>query len=221
MNSKQCKNGHFYDPSKYRECPHCKNMNGTSSRTISVAMNETETVDVVRMGKDAQLPHGFTPNNPKSDLERDVEVAIKNPQKSKNLIFPDDEKTVGKHKRKYGCKPPVGWLVCVNGENFGDEFRLVSGKNFIGRSSSMQVCISKDNSVSREKHAIVVYDPKKNTFSVQDGESTELFYLNGDTVISSAPLKINDVLEIGETELMFIPCCSDAFTWENIKQKEQ
>ena len=36
------------------------------------------------------------------------------------------------YEKIIGVQPVVGWLVCTQGEYFGESFKLVSGKNFIG-----------------------------------------------------------------------------------------
>jgi hypothetical protein len=135
-----------------------------------------------------------------------------------------EEKTVGiysslaKNKpdsaNKFTVEPVVGWLVCIKGGDFGASYNLKSGKNFIGRDSNMDVCIPSDKSISRQCHAIVIYDPKSGKFLVQPGTSRELFYLNEGVVLGVEEISANDVLTVGKTDLMFMPFCSDSFSWE-------
>ena len=66
--------------------------------------------------------------------------------------------------------PVVGWLVCTDGVNKGTDYRLHQGRNFVGRSPEMDVCILGDNTVSRSSHAIVVYDPRSNGVSGAAGQ---------------------------------------------------
>jgi hypothetical protein len=107
----------------------------------------------------------------------------------------------------------VGWLVCLEGPDRGRDFRLHSEKNFIGRSPLMDVCVPGDDTVSREKHGVVIFDPKKQVFWVLPGDSSGLVYLNGEIVHSPAPLKRDDLLEIGQTKLVLIPFCGDQYSW--------
>lgn len=135
-----------------------------------------------------------------------------------------EEKTVGiysslaKNKEdsaaKFTVEPVVGWLVCIKGGDFGASYNLKSGKNFIGRDRNMDVCIPTDKSISRQCHAIVIYDPKSGKFLVQPGTSRELFYLNEGVVLGVEEISANDVLTVGKTDLMFMPFCSDKFSWE-------
>ena len=109
--------------------------------------------------------------------------------------------------------PVVGWLVCTDGVNKGTDYRLHQGRNFIGRSPEMDVCILGDNTVSRSSHAIVVYDPRSNVYLAQPGSSKELFYVNDKLVLNPVELKTMDLLNIGDTKLMFVPLCGEQFHW--------
>jgi hypothetical protein len=110
--------------------------------------------------------------------------------------------------------PVVGWLVCREGPDRGRDFRLHAEKNFIGRSPIMDVCIAGDDTVSRERHGVVIFDPKKQVFWVLPGDASGLVYLNGEIVHSPTQLKHDDVLELGQTKLVLIPFCGDKYSWE-------
>lgn len=125
----------------------------------------------------------------------------------------DFEKTTGFFTDKTGNEPVVGWLVCTAGAQCGCDFRLKAGRNFIGRAREMDVSLEGEQSISRERHAVVVYEPKQNIFLAQPGDSSALFYLNGNVVLTPVELKKNDRLQIGDAELMLIPCCDGAFAW--------
>jgi hypothetical protein len=90
---------------------------------------------------------------------------------------------------------------------------LHSEKNFIGRSPEMDVCVAGDDSVSREKHAVVIFDPRKQDFWLLPGESSGLVYLNGEVVHAPAQIKHDDVLELGHTRLVLIPFCGEKYRW--------
>ena len=106
------------------------------------------------------------------------------------------------------------WLVCTEGKRRGQEYRLKAGRNFIGRSPNMDVALEGETSVSREGHAIVAYEPHQSIFIAQPGSASELFYLNGNVVLSAVQIKRNDRLQLGDVELMLIPCCDENFKWE-------
>jgi|HubBroStandDraft_5_1064220.scaffolds.fasta_scaffold467668_1 FHA domain len=109
--------------------------------------------------------------------------------------------------------PVVGWLVCLAGRDRGRDFRLHAEKNFIGRSPLMDVCVAGDESVSRDRHALVIFDPKKQVFWAVPGDASGLVYLNGDIVHSPTQMQGDDVLEVGQTKLVLIPFCGEKYTW--------
>lgn len=111
-------------------------------------------------------------------------------------------------------EPVVGWIVCIEGNEFGKPFQIVSGKNSIGRHKENSIVIN-DKSVSREKHAFIIYEPKKRNFYVQPGEGSQLTYLNDENIMEAKPLKKNDIIEIGSGKYIFIPLCSEEFSWED------
>jgi hypothetical protein len=118
------------------------------------------------------------------------------------------------HTEPSGISPVVGWLVCVEGPDKGRDYRLHGEKNFIGRSSGMDVSISGDDSISRDKHAAVSFEPKKKIFWLLPGEASGLVYLNEDVVNAPAQLKPRDIIELGKTKLMFYPFCDERFQWD-------
>ena len=111
-------------------------------------------------------------------------------------------------------QPPVtGWLVCIQGAQRGSDFRLHSGKNFLGRSPSMDIVLADDKTVSRDKHCSVVYDPKGNHFYLAP-EKGNIVLRNGNMVERAEILQERDTLQLGETILQFIPFCQEDITWE-------
>ncbi|MCM1191150.1 MAG: FHA domain-containing protein [Butyrivibrio sp.] len=132
---------------------------------------------------------------------------------------PDEKEEEGKTIGYFsvgGTEPPVGYLICTAGENYGNGFPLKTGSNSIGRSASMNVVIT-DQKVSREKQALVVYEPFKREFYIKPGEGTGLCYLNGELVLGPVKMKEFDVILLGDTSLMLIPVCCERFSWEEAK----
>jgi hypothetical protein len=127
----------------------------------------------------------------------------------------DEAKTVSFYEDSFGTEPVVGWLVCISGDYYGRSFELKSGRNFIGRSAMNDISLSSDVRVSRERHAIIIYEPVEKCFIAQAGESRELCYLNGKVVLSNSPMKAYDILTVGNEKLMFIPFCGSEFCWED------
>ncbi|CUS48998.1 MAG: FHA domain protein [Idiomarinaceae bacterium HL-53] len=113
--------------------------------------------------------------------------------------------------------PVVGWLVVVKGKGLGHDFRLIQGENRIGRGEEMEVCLDfgldSDDTVSRDAHAIVVFDNNANEFFIERGNSRNLPMLNGATIRRDQNLNHGDVIQLGSTELRFISFCNQEFQW--------
>lgn len=202
MNLTKCNNGHFYDKDTYASCPHCGGANAEPNQTFSFVNNGG-----VEPGKTVGWDNISQPMEPMvDDIPSAVEMDYH--EESKTISIYQNMKVETPQK-----SPTVGWLVCTKGKFYGQDFRLKSGRNFIGRGTDMDVCLAGENTVSRDRHATIIHEPKQNIFMAQPGESRELFYVNGEVVLSPVHLKKNDVLQMGEVQLMLVPCCDDAFSW--------
>jgi hypothetical protein len=126
----------------------------------------------------------------------------------------DDEVTVALSSKAIGIDPVCGWLVCVEGPDKGRDYRIKSERNFIGRSANQDIVISGDQTISRENHASITQDPKTLIFTINTGSGRGLVYLNQSVVETPQQLSIYDVVEIGDTKLIFIPFTTDSFKWE-------
>ena len=152
---------------------------------------------------------------PDLNIKKTEPKRLENDQPDKaEFAAKDVGETVGVIRKKIGVDPVVGWLVCIKGPDRGQDYRIRSERNFIGRSKAMDICIAGDNSISRERHATISYNPKKNCFRVAPGEANGLVYLNGEDVETPAALNAYDLIQLGETELIFIPFCGETFQWE-------
>lgn len=196
----RCSNGHWYDTSVDKECPHCKQEGQRLGLQIHDVEEDDKTISLIEM--DASLGE---------ELEN---IIISGTIASDGgLSGEDDDKTIA-----FGffgiteTSPVTGWLVCMTGTERGRDYRLHAGKNFIGRSTSMDVLVAEDKTIARNKHCSVVYDPKGNSFYIS-GEGGNLVYLNGRLLESSAQLQEGDEITVGKTDFMFIPFCREERTW--------
>lgn len=119
------------------------------------------------------------------------------------------------------AEPVVGWLICVKGEYFGISFPLKTGKNTIGRSSRMDVALTKEMSISRDRHAILTYEPRKRQFFVQPGEGNGLTYVNDDLLMMPQEIYDYDVVQVGNGIFVFRTLCGDKFTWDTYMVGEE
>lgn len=193
---KRCTNGHYYDETKHTLCPHC----GVNiDLNLGVTMPKRTNSDDDLLKTQAKYP------NPDSDIGKTIARIPTNNN--------DDGKTIAVIRKEIGIDPVVGWLVCVEGIDKGRDYKIRTERNFIGRSNKMDICISGDEAISRENHAIISYSPKKRLFRIYPGDSRGLVYLNDEEVITANELNVYDVIELGKTKLVFIPFCSERFEW--------
>ncbi len=209
----RCPNGHFYNPSKFTSCPHCG--------VVGIDIKPTDRLQSGDLG-------GISPTVPatpseKRDLGKPMDSGVTKPlnqirdsgsdkptvayysgQKEKSKDEPEQVKSID---------PVVGWLVCIEGPDKGRDYRVKAEKNFIGRSSMMDICISGDQRVSRENHAIIAYEPRHAEFRLYPGDARGLVYLNDSMVDVSAVLHPFDKIEIGNSSLRFVPFCGEQFRW--------
>lgn len=212
MNLQRCENGHFYDADKFAACPHCEASNvemNKTERLVEPSLAETEYMPVT------QPEVSMATERQSASKDVGLTEAIKRAQNSSAGVS-DDAKTVSFYSTEGGKEEPaVGILLCVEGNDFGTTYLLKTGRNFIGRSKNMDVVIAGDNGVSRDRHAIILYEPKSRTFIAQPGESRELFYVNEQVVLNAENLKAYDEISLGSTKLIFVPICGENFAWED------
>ncbi|MBK6734064.1 MAG: FHA domain-containing protein [bacterium] len=113
----------------------------------------------------------------------------------------------------HGTDPVVGWLVCVDGPERGRDFRLHAERNFSGRAAKMDVCLAADEAISRNAHLIVTFDPRTAAFAVVPGEVRGMVYINGSPLATVVALADRDIIELGNTKLLFVALCTGGFTW--------
>ena len=123
-------------------------------------------------------------------------------------------KTVGMMQSQMGFDPVVGWLACVAGPSRGKSYTVRGGVNSIGRSERMDIVITGDLKISAENHAKISYSDKHNRFNLLPGEGRNIVYLNDEEVFTPMPLRAYDLIDFGETKLLFVPLCGERFTWK-------
>ena len=109
--------------------------------------------------------------------------------------------------------PVCGWIVCIAGPRRGKDYKIMAGKNFVGRADDMDIQILGDNKISRRNHCVIVYDEKQGKTVILPGDSNGIVYLNEEAVYVPTPLGEYDVIEMGESRFLFIPFCGEHFMW--------
>lgn len=193
----QCSNGHYYDDSKYNECPHCKNgLKKIKSETFRDNLDELKTQGIFVAGG--------------NDDNGDATV---------NLLIGDGEednegRTVGLYNFEDGTKLVVGWLVCVHGVCRGRDYRIFHGWNKVGRGMSMDIYIPEDKKISAENQAAIIFDDKSGKFYCSN-DYGNLTYLNGVHLTKTEILNSGDEIAMGDNKFIFIAFCTEDRKWQD------
>ncbi len=225
MNLKRCESGkHYYDGDKYSSCPHCKAEAGaaqSSEDSVTMSYDTMDSQGNMSMPTMKEVTGDtMSDNSPNAGANSNPKVHLSNAPTERMVQNYDDDstKTVRLYETDMSIEPVVGWLVALSGAEKGKSYMLKAGPNFIGRDRTMDVTISEDKTVSRNKHAVVIYDPKSRRFFALPGESKALFYVDDEVVLNNVEVKDRQVITVGETQLMLVPFCNSTFAWEDIKE---
>lgn len=197
MAIKECKNGHYYNDSEFAACPYCSGA-ASIGHTVPLAQQDA------------------TPNPGATQYLNSVSPATPDPFGV--TMAPDAEDSFGKTVTLDTVKnseiiPVRGWLVVIEGEKLGLDFKIHTGKNSVGRAKNSDICIEFDKSISKEKACFVIYDEKHTTFHLMAGESTNNIYVNEEILLVPRKLEDNDIIEIGQTKLVFRSLCNSTFSY--------
>lgn len=137
-------------------------------------------------------PLGGSAASLKTRLEVDTKPAVPTgPSAVRKTVLLADQRTRG---------ALAGWLVALNGEQRGEDFRVREGQNVIGTAADADIVI-KDSSVS-SRHASVRYRDQK--FLLTDLDSLNGTFVNEEREPAArAELKDNDVVRVGGVSLKF------------------
>lgn len=119
----------------------------------------------------------------------------------------------------------VGWLVSISGDCMGKDFHLYFGENVIGRGRNEPGRVSlTDKNIHGGGELVLFYDPVNNQYTIRPKEGGNcLCYLNDTrSIMEGLTLSAYDCITLRQRKigndvickLMFIPLCSDRFTWD-------
>ena len=197
-----CSAGHVYDADQFASCPYCNRntraiqFGATAAPAGYGATTAPAGYGAAHAGRDDTIGQTVMPEAIRRRMEQER-----------------DNRTVGEFKRKLGYEPVVGWLVCVEGPEVGKDYRLFGRINSIGRAEGNDVVLAQEHTVSQKNHVRLAYDAKHNNFQLIPGEGTNVTYLNDEPLYVPQKLNAYDVLEMGDTKLIFVPLCNERFRW--------
>lgn len=210
-----CSAGHVYDADQFASCPYCNR--NTRAIQFGAGGGYTPTAAPGGYGNTA-APGGYDAAIPPTGGRDSTIGETVMPEAIRRRMEQEkDNRTVGEFKRKLGYEPVVGWLVCVEGPEVGKDYRLYGRINTIGRAEDNDVVLAQEHTVSQKNHVRLAYDAKHNNYQLIPGDGSNVTYLNDEPLYVPQRLNAYDILEMGETKLMFIPLCNDRFRWPTSK----
>ncbi|MCR4717312.1 MAG: hypothetical protein K5656_09030 [Lachnospiraceae bacterium] len=141
-------------------------------------------------------------------VEEEVSSSLKSDLDSANGLNDEEEQALDKN-----TNPVVGWLICIDGIHKGKSFDVKEGRNLVGRSMAMDVCLSGNSKIQRERHAILTYDPRSKTCFFQLEDSRELVYINDSLVLGPMKVEHEDVISMANEQFIYIKLSSDKIDW--------
>lgn len=115
--------------------------------------------------------------------------------------------------------PTVGWFVVVKGPGKGMFRPIYYGNNTIGRDGSQRVPLNfGDDAISAQEQAYIRYDSQDRTYLlIPNLAKSNLVSVNQRRPVEPVQLNYGDIIEIGQTGLMFIPLCNAEFDWADVE----
>lgn len=205
----KCVNGHFYDAEKAKECPYCVRQEENRERIIrSLPENHVVRISDKGLGEDRTVAMPvdgelYLNNGPAGLASISVE----------GISAAEDGVTQSIFCKAKGTAYVTGWLVGTAGPVKGRDYRIMHGKNWVGRTYNMDICIAEGIGIAAVNQCAIVYDGKGNQFFIMQGTGTTT-YLNGELVKKPERLKLGDEIKMGDCTFEFIPFCRDGHVWE-------
>lgn len=179
-----------------------------------IAMSEDNETRIIK-------PRSSAPSDPENGATKlskasDPEIENEEEEIKTRVISSSSRSQQSSVKAEQGFELTAGWLVVIEGPGRGCSCEVYFGMNSIGRNSGERIPLNfGDTAISREAHAYVVFDDKQGDFYIQHGGKSNLIRLNDSPVLAPESLKRGDIIEMGNTKLMFVPFCDDNFSWKD------
>jgi len=194
----RCEQGHMYDDNRFYTCPHC-----------------SVDVDIEKITKQSynNLVDRAGEYNPKvgSALENYVSnpTVAKTPKEAIEPIPEEfNQSTIGAYI--FGKQEPVvAWVICMNNDMRGQDFRLVEGRNIFSNQTEAQIYLPdmKDGSGGMA----ITYASLDDSFHIESGDSE--VSINGEIISNHSVLEGQCVIDIDGYNLVFIPFCEYGRNW--------
>ncbi len=108
----------------------------------------------------------------------------------------------------------AGLLILTEGPHRGRVYAVNLGRNRIGRGPENDIVLDTgDAAISKDDHVVLAADPKNQRYFLVPGNSTNLAYIDDQTLLESREIADKAVIQIGETKLVFIQLFGNYLEW--------
>lgn len=196
---KQCNKGHFYNED-LEDCPYCPKGsagNKTEAPTEFIGGDDSDTANPVSTEKTQIFGGGnssSSANDPTVKINEDFDT-------TKTIIGGTTSGTDISGSKPTSRRKLRGWLVTFDNEEFGMDYKIVEGRNVIGKKASSDVTVQ-DGEVTGS-HALILC--RNDKFIISDEMSTNGTLLNGNDLTPRETYDLNDgdSIRVGNTTLLF------------------
>jgi hypothetical protein len=200
---KQCEKGHYFEEN-IDVCPYCPKQSVSLPKTEFTSDKKSPEESPKRTDVLSTALYAGTENSVGSDTPIVTKIE-KSPGNTfdplKTSITPSEGAEGVKIGEAAQRRKLRGWLVTFDLFEFGTDFKIIEGRNTIGKDAQNEITI-KDSEVSGS-HAIILC--RHDEFIIEDEMSTNGTYINGAELGPRSPhvLSDGDKIKIGKIELLF------------------
>lgn len=192
----RCEKGHMYDDNRFSVCPHCSVDVDLEQITKQSYQNLEE-----RAGEYCANINSSLINNPGN-------IAPQKGASEFSTIEPTEGSTIGAYLFNKQA-PVVAWVICMNNDMRGQDFRLEEGRNIFSNKEDAQICLP--NMKDELGGMAITYASLDDSFHIESGESQ--VSINGEFIDNHALLEGQCVIDIDGYNLIFIPFCESGRNW--------
>lgn len=151
-----------------------------------------------------------------------VAIALSEPEQDRiyESYFKNDmtrDKSFSSFEKDTEIRMPVGWMVCIEGSEFGKSFTLQEGSNSIQVKEKLLIRTITEFLQSKTDIPEIEYLEDERSFRLSPGHARELVYVNDELIFKPTILHNRDIVTVGEYSMMLIVCCNEKFSWRQIQ----
>jgi hypothetical protein len=201
---KRCSKNHYY-PDDLLRCPECPIL-GLSEFDQKAHRKEVKPQLIC---PPTNIMHKIDQRKSSVLTETDPSVDPEYPIAKQKMVKPNSD-----YQKEESSSGPsiVGWIVPIQGPAVGSDFRILSGRNYIGRSNEIKIDL-KDKTISKNDPYVIEYDGNKRRYWLCPSNRENLTYLNGKIAMERVELKDGDKISCGKSEVVFVALINERFCW--------